>query len=216
VSEESKGVAILFANVVSLHQALLEKEPRDFVSHYIFEPIPFVFDSDLSIWISWKTTLARLLEVDAYDIVLTGSAAVGYSLNPSKNYKSFDELSDIDCGVISQYHFDLAWRYLRQLRPSWLSLPSASKRAIGMHQRNYVFSGTIATDFILSLLPFGSAWQNALGEMSRTAPTIGRDVKLRIYKDYDALRHYQARNIESLRNELGGISAMTDEIATEG
>lgn len=215
MTEESKGVAFLFPNLASLHQALLEKEPRDFVSHYIFEPIPFIFNSGLSIWISWKTALARLIEVDAYDIVLTGSAALGYSLNPSKNYKSFDDASDIDCGVISQYHFDLAWRYLRQLRPSWLSLPSSSKRAIDLHRRNYVFSGTIATDSILSLLPFGSAWRSALNEMGRTAPTVGRDVKLRIYKDYDALRQYQARNIESLRNELGDTLAMSDEIATE-
>lgn len=51
--------------------------------------------------------------------------------------------------------------------------------------------------------------------MGRTAPTVGRDVKLRIYKDYDALRQYQARNIESLRNELGDTLAMSDEIATE-
>jgi hypothetical protein len=205
----------LFADVASLHQALLEKEPKDFVSHYIFQPIPFVFSSDLAIWITWKTTLARLLDVDAQDIVLTGSAAIGYSLNPWKNFKAFDHASDIDCGVISQYHFDLAWRYLRQLRPSWLSLPGASKRAIVMHQNNYVFSGTIATDVILSLLPFGSAWQSALVEMGRTSPTIGRDVKLRIYKDYDALRHYQARNIESLRNALGDTRAMSEEISVE-
>jgi hypothetical protein len=206
---------ILFTTKESLYRALLEKEPRDFVSHYIFEPVPFVFNRDLSIWIAWKTTLARLLEVDAYDIVLTGSAALGYSLNPWKNYKSFDDASDIDCGVISQYHFDLAWRYLRQLRPSWLSLPTASKRAIELHRKNYVFSGTIATDSILSLLPFGTAWRSALDEMSRTTPTTGRDVRLRIYKDYDSLRSYQARNIELLRNEIGDTFAVDEDIVGE-
>jgi hypothetical protein len=205
----------LFANIASLHQALLEKEPRDFVSHYIFQPIPYVFRDDLSVWISWKTTLARLLEVDAQDIVLTGSEAIGYSLNPYKNYKLFDETSDIDCGVISQYHFYLEWPYLRQLRPSWLSLPGASKRAIQIHQKNYMFYGTIATDVILSLLPFGIIWQNALNEMGRIKPTLGREVRLRIYKDYDALRHYQARNIESLRNDLGDKLTTADDIVTE-
>ncbi len=205
----------MFADVEALHSALLEKEPKDFVSHYIFEPVPFAFNSDLSSWIRWKTSLARLLEVDPQDIVLIGTAALGYSLNPNKNYKIFDDTSDIDCGVISQYHFEIAWRYLRQIRPSWLSLPSLSKRAIEMHRKNYVFSGTIASDSILALLPFGPKWQSALDEMSKSPPTVGRAVKLRIYKDYDALRHYQAFGIEKLRTALGEPRLLDSEIPVE-
>jgi hypothetical protein len=205
----------LFADVTELHSALLEKEPKDFVSHYIFEPIPFAFKNDMLTWIKWKTNLARILEVDPHDIVLTGSAAIGFSLNPTKSYKAFDDKSDVDCGVISPYHFEVAWRYLRQIRPSWLSLPKESKRAIRIHQQNYVFSGTIATDSILSLLPFGTIWQSALDEMGKMAPTIGKEVKLRIYKDYDSLRHYQARNIERLRTELAEIDTPQDALAVE-
>jgi hypothetical protein len=205
----------LFADLEAFRSALLEKEPKDFVSHYIFEPVPFAFNSDLSSWIRWKTSLARLLEVDPQDIILIGTAALGYSLNPNKNYKAYDDTSDIDCGVISQYHFEIAWRYLRQIRPSWLSLPSSSKRAIETHRKNYVFSGTIASDSILALLPFGSKWQSALDEMSKSPPTIGRVVKLRIYKDYDALRHYQALGIEKLRNALVEPQSLDSEIRVE-
>lgn len=206
---------ILFPDVSALHAALLEKEPKDFVSHYIFEPIPFAFQNDLVSWIDWKTKLANLLEVDPYDVVLTGSAALGYSLNPEKNYKRFDHTSDIDCGVIAPHHFEVAWRYLRQMRPSWLSLPSASKRAIATHQKNYIFSGTIAADVVLPLLPFGPTWQSALDEMAQCPPTVGREVKLRIYKDYDALRSYQARGIERLRAGLSDIEEVEKEIPIE-
>ena len=205
----------MFDDVAALRTALLTTDPRDFVSHYIFEPVPFAFAADLPSWIAWKMTLARHLDVDPYDIVLTGSAALGYSLNPLKAYKAFDGASDIDCGIISPYHFEVAWRYLRQLRPSWLSLPNESRRAITSHRKNYVFSGTIATDRILGLLPFGRAWQAALGEMSEVSPTTGREVKLRIYKDYDALRSYQANNIERLRNDLGDISPADAFIPTD-
>ena len=194
----------MFSEVTALHSALIDMEPRDFVSHHIFEPVPFAFTGDLPLWISWKTHLAGLLEVDPYDIVLTGSAAIGYSLNPNKNYKSFSESSDIDCGIISPYHFEVAWRYLRQLRPSWLTLPQGTKRAIERHQKSYVFSGTIATDSILAILPFGPGWQAALDAMAKKAPTVGRDIKLRIYRDYDALRHYQATGIEKTTCEFFG------------
>ena len=205
----------MFANVDALHSELLEKDPKDFVSHYIFEPVPCAFGGDQVAWIKWKTELARGLGIDPYDIVLTGSAAIGYSLNPKKGYKPFDSSSDIDCGVISQYHFEVAWRYLRQLRPAWLSLPAESKRALRAHQKTYVFSGTIATDSILALLPFAAEWQSALDAMTRRPPTTDRDIRLRIYRDYDSLRHYQASNIERLRNDLAAADAPEAEISTE-
>ena len=84
-----------------------------------------------------------------------------------------------------------------------------------MHRKNYVFSGTIASDSILALLPFGHEWQRALDEMSKSPPTVGRAVKLRIYKDYDALRHYQALGIEKLRNELVETISLESEIPVE-
>lgn len=205
----------LFADVAALHTAILEKSPRDFVSHYLFEPIPFAFNGDLSSWINWKTTLAYGIEVDPHDIVLTGSAAVGFSLNPGKNFKPYDDKSDLDCGIVSSYHFEAAWRYLRQRRSSWLSLNRSTKTAIASHQNNHVFSGTIATDKILALLPFGKTWQAALDSAGKIKPVDGKEVKLRIYKDYDSLRYYQAKNIEGLRTRLSGTPEDALEIPTE-
>ncbi|CAO4154006.1 hypothetical protein GPNCGGLF_LOCUS4291 [Methylorubrum aminovorans] len=43
---------------------------------------------------------------------------------------------------------------------------------------------------------------SALERMSQIVPTNGRQVKLRIYKDFDSLRYYQASNISSLRQGL--------------
>jgi hypothetical protein len=205
----------LFTDVAELHQALLEKDPKEFVSFFLFEPIPFAFSNNLSLWISWKSMLAKSIGVDPRDIVLTGSGAIGFSLNPKKEYKKFDHESDIDCGIVSQYHFEVAWRSLRQMRPQWLSLPHANRQAIVSHQKNYIFSGTIATDKILGLLPFGQDWQAALDAMGQVEPTKNREIKLRIYKDYDSLRAYQAAGLESLRGKLLE-SSESEIIDTEG
>ncbi|MER9251006.1 hypothetical protein NKJ09_22440 [Mesorhizobium sp. M0189] len=194
----------MFSDVAALQAALLNKEPKSFVSHHIFEPIPFAFKDDLALWIEWKRKLADALDVDPQDIVMTGSAAVGYSLNPHNDFKAFDNGSDFDCGVVSSYYFDIAWRYLRQLRVSWLSLPQPTRNAITSHRKTYVFAGTIAADKMLGILPFGQTWQAALDTMSQIDPTKGRDVKLRLYKDFDSLRYYQASNVERLRDSLGG------------
>src|SRR3954463_7944893 len=105
-----------FSNQAELKDAIRSIEPHDFVSHYLFEPVPHAFSGDLSLWIAWKRQLADHLEVDPHEMVLTGSAAVGFSLNPSKAYKAYNTSSDVDVGVISGHHFEVAWRYLRRSR----------------------------------------------------------------------------------------------------
>lgn len=206
----------MFANVSALHAEILAKEPKSFVSHHIFECTPFVFNDDRASWIDWKRIMAEFIDVDPQDIVMTGSAALGFSLNPNKNFKIFDDKSDLDCGVISGHYFEIAWRYLRQLRVSWLTLPKESREAITVHRKIHVFSGTIAADSMLALLPFGQTWQAALELMSSIEPTKGRDVKLRIYKDYESLRYYQANNLENIRDHLNIDPIVGDESDSDG
>jgi hypothetical protein len=202
-------------NIPQLQTALLTLPPKEFVSAHLFEPVPYVFENDALLWIGWKTTLADLLEVDPYEIVLTGSGAVGFSLNPAKNFNQFHDGSDIDVAVISAYHFDLAWRCLRRSPPQWLSLPKKMRKAIRSHKQNYVFSGTIATDRILSVMPFARAWEHALDHMRTVAPTVGREVHLRIYRDYESLRGYQTSGIDALRASLTDDEEDVESIGTE-
>lgn len=76
----------------------------DFVSEYLFDRIPHLFSGDRKSYLSWKTALANAIEVDPACVLLVGSSAVGISLNPTKFFKTFDEGSDVDVAVISNYH----------------------------------------------------------------------------------------------------------------
>lgn len=198
------------SKVEVLRDSIFRMDPSDFVSYYIFEPIPFIFEGNLSNWVQWKNKLAPKLGVDPYEIVLTGSAATGYSLSPSKKLRQFSGDSDIDVGIVSEYHFEIAWRFLRNMRSRWNELKPTQRENIRRHRENFIFSGTIAADRVLPELPFGKAWQNALDEMGRQSPTTDREVKLRIYKDYDALRNYHIDGILKLRIAL--IDTKDEEI----
>ncbi|MCC5972646.1 MAG: hypothetical protein JJT81_01185 [Rubellimicrobium sp.] len=184
-----------------LKSELIRLPPMSFVSRHLFDPVPFCFGGDAERWVEWKHALSDLLDVDARDVVLTGSGALGFSLNPTKNFKKFDIKSDIDCGVVSEHYFNISWRHLRKESVSLGSISRETSEAIKDHRKHFVFLGTIAADRMLSILPFGKNWQAALDLMTEMEPTKGRDVKLRIYKDFDALRQYQAKNIEKIRNE---------------
>ena len=203
----------MFKNSDDLVTAILSTEPAAFVSHHIFEPVPHAFGGDQTAWIDYKLELARLLGVDPQEIVLTGSAALGFSLNPINGFSAFHTKSDFDFAVVSGHHFDMAWRYLRQLRVSWLTLPRQSQQAIRQHRQSYVFTGTIAANWFLQVLPFGKTWQVGLDRMSKRNPSIGRDIKLRIYKDYECLRFYQTDNLRRLKETL--LSEDPKETETE-
>ena len=182
--------------------AALGKLPaEDFLSTYMFDRTPHVFDGNRDAFLAWKKALSRAIEVDPACIMFVGSAALGVSLNPSKGFKPFDDHSDIDVGVISHYHFTVAWRYLRTQGHRRMKVDHKTLVAWDEHVTRLIYWGTIATDKLLGILPFGKQWLDALSVMAGVAPAAGRDINLRIYSDYEALRAYQQLSVQHARDE---------------
>ena len=181
---------------------LLSGSLAEFVSEYILERLPLIFSDDWGLYRAWRRRLARGLGVDPCEICVTGSACVGCSLNPNKNLSYFSEESDVDVAIVSEYHFNEAWHFLRGFSFGTHYLTPGEKQSIIDHQKQYIYWGCVATDRILRLLPFAKPWTIALSEISAVEPTFGRTVNLRIYKDFDALRGYQLTGVEKLRTEL--------------
>jgi hypothetical protein len=167
---------------------LAHLNPSVFVSKWILERIPHVFGADQLRYNDWRRALAQGLGVDPCAVALTGSSSVGISLNPDKNFKEFNQRSDIDVAVISFYHFEVAWHYLRNMGSEYFRLGAKAQRSVEEHRIKYIYFGTVATDQILGHLPFGRDWQIALNRMAEIDPTEGREIKARVYRDFDSLR----------------------------
>jgi hypothetical protein len=173
----------------------------DLVSSHLFDSVPFLFDGDATQWRRWRTAFALDLEVDQQSIFLVGSSAVGVSLNPFKNLREFGADSDIDVAVLSYRHFEDGWRTLRNMsRTAQLRLSPAAQIDLKEHAPNYIYFGSIATERILSALPFGPQWAQAIERAKRREPTVDRDVKIRLYRDVESLRRYQMRSIRMTRD----------------
>ena len=182
--------------------AELVAQPAELIaSVWIMDRIPHIFADDIRAFARWRQTLASGLGVDPSSVLITGSAAFGVSLNPYKNYKYFDDSSDIDVAVISGYHFTEGWRSLRSIGAKRHGLSQVTKQSLDDHVTKYIYWGTIATDKILALLPYGKPWAAALEEMRNISPTNGRKIKARVYSDLQSLRAYQVHNLKNLKNE---------------
>lgn len=169
----------------------------DLTSELVLERVPAVFADDWALFRQWRADLAGRLEVDPCDVVMTGSAAVGFSLNPANKLSAFSGESDIDVAVISPFHFDTAWRILRQKRSSQVT--PMDWDYIQEHKKYYIFEGCIALDRILHLMPFAASWRAAFEIMKARSPTEDRDIKARLYRDNFSVRLYQRAGIEKLQ-----------------
>jgi hypothetical protein len=181
---------------------LKDLEPGDFASRYLLDRVPWLF-ANRHQYIDWKTSLAEDLEVDPFMLVVVGSAGLGFSLAPYKGFAAFGPLSDIDVAVVSQRHFDEAWRWLRELGTgNLLERDKLERDMFNWHRRNLVFDGAIATEKLLRRLPFGVQWASALGYAGKREPTVGRAVKIRLYRDFESLRTYHVTNIREWKLKL--------------
>jgi len=179
--------------------------PPEFVENYLFDRIPAVFAEDRALFVNWKRALSERLEVDAACLTIVGSAAIGASLNPSRNFKPFDDSSDVDVAVVSHHHFTVAWRYLRMNGARRLRVDTRTRNAWDDHVHRYIYWGTVATDRLLGVLPFGLDWLKATAAVAELAPTVGRTVNLRIYTDFDSLRAYHIQGVRALRDSQQGL-----------
>lgn len=171
-------------------------------SKWIIEKVPFIFSDNLELYIKWKEILANKIGVDSKAIVLTGSASVGFSLNPDNNLRAFNDHSDIDVAIVSQHYFDISWHFLRNVGTKRYSYTRKQKDAIDDHRNRLIYWGTIATDKIIQILPFGEKWILALNEMAAFDPTKDRTINIRIYKDFEALRAYHLGNLKTIKDKL--------------
>lgn len=188
---------------ISLIKKELETLPTSvFITKWFFEHIPYIFDGEEDEYIHWREKIAKNLRVDPTDIFVTGSAALGFSLNPNKNFKHFDEKSDVDVSIVSQHYFDVAWHDL--IFTSRTIIQPKMKASLDDHRNRLIYWGTIATDKILPLLSFGAEWDSII-KSSQLFPVFeNREINFRIYKDKLSIRNYLQVSINNRKDVLLG------------
>lgn len=187
-------------NNLNLFLGDIKNYDSDFVvSKWILEKVPYIFEDNYTKYITTKLEISRLLNIDSCSIIFVGSACTGFSLNPIKKYKKFNNTSDIDIALISHYLFDVAWHTLRNIDLSKQTPETAF--SIKEHRERLIYWGTIATDKILGLMPFGKDWLKAISIIQNNHFFMDRDIKFRLYQNHESLRAYHINNINRIKDQ---------------
>lgn len=187
-------------DINAVRKDLEDMKATHFVTKWFMDATPYIFEENTMDYILWREDVARRLNIDPSDILISGSASLGFSLNPSKNYKGFDERSDIDVCIVSSYYFETAWRELISLNIN--DVRGKMRSALADHRSRLIYWGTIATDKILPLLSFGPAWDTIIKECRPGNLFEGRDVNFRVYKDRRSVRDYLVEGIKKTQESL--------------
>lgn len=166
-----------------------------FVTARLFEGPPAIWPEELE-YVRWRHLVATRLDVDPMGIQLVGSARLGYSINPHKDFKVFDNNSDLDIAVISPELFERAWEELRLL----IEHQRFNDRK--NYLRKLVFEECIALDFALPALSFGEHWSQARDSFAQSLgrPLIDCSINYRLYRSHKALRVYQLKSVNIARD----------------
>src|SRR5436305_5254620 len=83
----------------------------------------------------------------------------------------------------------------------WPRQPQHAGRAVFLEGPSGVRDASPATR-LLGKCSFSREWLIALSDMAKVNPTEDRDIKARIYRDFDSLRGYQVSNVKKLGNQV--------------
>jgi hypothetical protein len=188
--DDVSGLAEFWKEFSSLGQ-----EVDYFVTARLFDGTPAVWPHELS-YIKWRHLVATELCVDPMAVQLVGSARLGYSMSPKKNFRKFHEGSDLDIAVISPELFDKAWGELREIIED--ELLSRNKTYL----RKLVFEECIALDMVLPRLSFGEQWSLSRDRFIQDLGSAFRncEVNYRLYRNHRSLRRYQVKSVSIARD----------------
>ena len=135
--------------------------------------------------------------VEFSEVVVVGSAKVGFSIAPTKRYREFCDDSDIDVAVISERLFTRVWREAYAYQQSRADWPKARDFF------KYLVHGWIRPDKLPNsdTFEFTSDWWSFFNELSGTQEFGPYKVRGGLYHSWFFFFQYQMKCIEDCAGE---------------
>lgn len=181
---------------------LREKDPdsRFIVQKYICNgSSPILTDEQI---FEIKYEIAKQFNIHPNEVILTGSAKLGFSLAPKKLFKKFDENSDIDIAIISNIAFEAFWEELLDFNINIKNRNEQEEKNYRIFQ-DYFFRGWIRPDKFPFEYSRKKEWFDFFNSLTNKIYQYGEHkIAAGIYKNFATFELYNIKNIESIKNKI--------------
>lgn len=197
-----------FSNVLLSHP--LEKV----VQEYIFQGVPYVFRERPELLDILRRHLCSALKFLEENVVVVGSAKIGFSLNPNNFPRQFSDESDIDILVVDEKLFDslwmaiLRWHYPRRITVlggedgRWMRERRQDLYWGAFFPDKIRFQGLSFPEILKPLRDNSTAWFNAFRSLSQYPELVSRNVSGRLYRTWEHALLYQTDGLRQIKDVI--------------
>lgn len=189
-------IELIDKNILEFKEELKILSPIDIIRKHIIHGSSFILSN--TIYYELRSIIAEKYSLHTNDVLIVGSAKLGFSIAPNKQYKHFGDTSDIDIVVVSLKLFDDLWK---QVYTYW---ESGGYWENFVKFKDYLFQGWLRPDMLPPSKSFVAAteWWNFFRELSSSGKYSSIKVRGAIYKNWDFLESYQLRSVINCRDRL--------------
>ena len=137
-------------------------------------------------------------------VSVVGNGNWQYSLNPFKEFKEFDDTSDIDVAVISPEQYNITWEELRKIhRSKWYTFSQKVKEKLRRNSEN-IYSGFISPIWIpVDRCQLRYDFRRILNKLSDKSINY-KPVKMLFFKNYVETIDYYKRGFINAKTRIQG------------
>ena len=147
----------------------------------------------------FKKYISKKLGVHYHDIGIAGSGKLGFSLNPSKKFKSFDDESDIDIIVVSSKLFNEFWE--QYLSDSY----NPTARIDRIRTVSFcIFRKYLNLNYFRNNEYYNN-WLKKTGDLEKDIQLlfqIENEINYRIFESWAAVKLYYMSSIDNCKKEM--------------
>jgi len=146
-----------------------------------------------------KSHVADHFEIHPNEVLIIGSAKLGFSIAQNKRYRHFSDRSDIDVAIVSARLFDEIWQ---QVFDYWNDVRYWPYEEVF---KSNLFRGWIRPDKLprSEQFPLQKDWWDFFQEVTRSGVHGSYKVSARLYKSWHYLETYQSICVKQCKQELG-------------
>lgn len=145
-----------------------------------------------------KAEVAEHFDLHPSEVLIVGSAKLGFSIAPNKRYRPFSDESDIDVVLVSQHLFDRIWAAVFKY---WKEGGYWDR-----HQefKDYLFRGWIRPDKLppSRIFSVGEDWWDFFRMITSSGRYGDYKVSAALYKSWYFLESYQEICVQGCRQDL--------------